>query len=80
MRTCLDDSVGYNMTNFPNWMQHRSAEDASTAFPSVETCHPYMTRYLCSLYFPKCLGRDKPKIPPCKQFCTGEEKKFIILY
>ncbi|KAI6239455.1 hypothetical protein M3Y99_00580500 [Aphelenchoides fujianensis] len=73
MDACTE--IPYNMTIFPNLLQHASQEDANAEIQQYAMllrarCSPYFKFFLCSLFAPVCTVLDKP-IPPCRHLCLS---------
>ncbi|OQR67726.1 frizzled-1-like [Tropilaelaps mercedesae] len=68
---CKD--IKYNMTIFPNLLNHQKQDDAATdAHPFVHLikakCSPDLQFFLCTVYAPVCTVLPHP-IPPCRPLC-----------
>lgn len=66
--------VGYNLTSFPNEMNHDTKEEAGLEanqfFPLVEMkCSPDLKFFLCSLYMPICIEDYHKPLPVCRSVC-----------
>lgn len=66
--------IGYNLTSFPNEMNHDTQEEAGLEanqfFPLVEMkCSPDLKLFLCSLYMPICLEDYHKPLPVCRSVC-----------
>lgn len=66
--------IGYNMTSFPNEMNHDTQEEAGLEanqfFPLVEMkCSPDLKFFLCSLYMPICIEDYHKPLPVCRSVC-----------
>ncbi|RUS72225.1 hypothetical protein EGW08_020013, partial [Elysia chlorotica] len=64
--------IGYDMTNFPNSLNHSTVEDAAREIsqfaPLVKTgCSPQLQPFLCSMHFPQC--RETEQVLPCRSLC-----------
>lgn len=71
----LCNDIEYNMTIFPNLLNHQKQEDASVEvhqfFPLVKVrCSPELKFFLCTMYAPVCTVLDDP-IPPCRHLCQS---------
>lgn len=72
LQLCSD--IGYNETRFPNFMKHKSQQEAAleTALylPLVRlNCSPSLKRFLCSLYAPPCIPNYQQPLKPCREMC-----------
>ena len=75
-------NVGYQTMLIPNLLNHESLEEvnqqASSFVPLLNKgCHPYLQRFLCSLFAPVCLPPESAvtgPIPPCKSLCGSVER------
>lgn len=70
---CQD--LQYNMTIFPNLMNHQKQDDAGLEvhqfYPLVKVrCSPDLQFFLCTMYAPVCTVMDDP-IPPCRSLCMS---------
>lgn len=70
---CTD--IEYNMTVFPNLLNHQKQEDASVEvhqfLPLVKVkCSPDLKLFLCTMYAPVCTVLDEP-IKPCRHLCQS---------
>lgn len=68
----LCQGLHYNMTLLPNFLNHRTQEEAALEvhqfYPLVTIdCSPDMSLFLCSLYAPSCTAPFKP----CRDLCTS---------
>lgn len=66
--------IGYNLTSFPNDMNHDTQEEAGLEvnqfFPLVEMkCSPDLKFFLCSLYMPICIEDYHKPLPVCRSVC-----------
>lgn len=66
--------IGYNLTSYPNEMNHESQEDAGLEvhqfWPLVEiNCSPDLKFFLCSKYAPICLEDYHKPLPVCRTVC-----------
>lgn len=66
--------IGYNLTSFPNEMNHDTQEEAGLEanqfFPLVEMkCSPDLRFFLCSLYMPICIEDYHKPLPVCRSVC-----------
>lgn len=66
--------IGYNMTSYPNEMNHENQEDAGLEvhqfWPLVEiNCSPDLKFFLCSKYAPICLEDYHKPLPVCRSVC-----------
>ncbi|KRX56844.1 Frizzled-1 [Trichinella sp. T9] len=71
----LCQDIEYNMTIFPNLLNHPKQEDAGLEvhqfFPLVKVrCSPDLKFFLCTMYAPVCTVLDEP-IPPCRHLCQS---------
>lgn len=65
--------MGYNLTQFPNLLNHRTQDQALMVAKNFEAladrrCFPLFGLFLCSVLAPPCHGFQMP-IPPCKELC-----------
>lgn len=72
LQLCSD--IGYNETRFPNFMKHKTQQEAAleTALylPLVRlNCSPALKRFLCSLYAPPCITNYQQPLKPCREMC-----------
>ncbi|KAK7601378.1 hypothetical protein V9T40_008819 [Parthenolecanium corni] len=70
---CRD--IEYNITVFPNRLNHSTQKEASHAIGQYISalkakCSPDIQFFLCSLYFPICTELRDP-LPPCKSLCQS---------
>ncbi|XP_057304284.1 frizzled-2-like [Hydractinia symbiolongicarpus] len=80
LRLC--QNLGYNATMFPNSLEHRNMEDASTELdnflPLVKIqCAKEIEFFLCSVYLPVCL--ESGPLPPCREVCERAQRGCIKL-
>lgn len=66
--------IGYNMTSFPNEMNHETQDEAGLEvhqfWPLVEIkCSPDLKFFLCSMYTPICLEDYHKPLPVCRSVC-----------
>lgn len=66
--------IGYNLTSFPNEMNHDTQEEAGLEanqfFPLVEMkCSADLKFFLCSLYMPICIEDYHKPLPVCRSVC-----------
>lgn len=66
--------IGYNMTSFPNEMNHETQEEAGLEvhqfWPLVEIkCSPDLKFFLCSMYTPICIEDYHKALPVCRSVC-----------
>lgn len=66
--------IGYNLTSFPNEMNHDTQEEAGLEanqfFPLIEMkCSPDLRFFLCSLYIPICIEDYHKPLPVCRSVC-----------
>lgn len=66
--------IGYNMTHFPNEMNHETQEEAGLEvhqfWPLVEIkCSPDLKFFLCSMYAPICIEDYHKPLPVCRSVC-----------
>lgn len=66
--------IGYNMTSYPNEMNHENQDDAGLEvhqfWPLVEiNCSPDLKFFLCSKYAPICLEDYHKPLPVCRTVC-----------
>lgn len=66
--------IGYNMTSFPNEMNHETQDEAGLEvhqfWPLVEIkCSPDLKFFLCSMYTPICLDDYHKPLPVCRSVC-----------
>lgn len=66
--------IGYNLTSFPNEMNHETQEEAGLEvhqfWPLVEIkCSPDLKFFLCSMYTPICLEDYHKPLPVCRSVC-----------
>lgn len=69
------NDIEYNMTIFPNLLNHQKQEDANLEvhqfFPLVKVrCSADLKFFLCTMYAPVCTVLDSP-IPPCRHLCQS---------
>lgn len=67
-------AIGYNMTSYPNDMNHENQDDAGLEvhqfWPLVEIdCSPDLKFFLCSKYAPICLEDYHKPLPVCRTVC-----------
>lgn len=66
--------IGYNMTIFPNAMNHESQDEAGLEvhqfWPLVEiNCSEDLKFFLCSMYTPICIEDYHKPLPACRSVC-----------
>jgi frizzled 5/8 len=66
--------IGYNLTSFPNEMNHESQDEAGLEvhqfWPLVEIkCSPDLKFFLCSMYTPICIEDYHKPLPVCRSVC-----------
>lgn len=66
-------SMAYNLTQFPNLLNHQTQDQAAKVAKKFEAlvnrrCSPLFGLLLCSVLTPPCQESRKP-IPPCKEPC-----------
>ena len=72
-------NMPYTTTQFPNFLKHRSQDDAKLAIKRKfdrllkSKCSPDMAPFLCSILAPPCNGTQKP-VSPCKELCKRAMK------
>uniref|UniRef100_A0A5S6Q6D3 Frizzled-1 n=1 Tax=Trichuris muris TaxID=70415 RepID=A0A5S6Q6D3_TRIMR len=71
----LCQDIEYNMTIFPNLLNHAKQEDAGLEvhqfFPLVKVrCSADLKFFLCTMYAPVCTVLEEP-IPPCRHLCLS---------
>lgn len=79
----LCQDIEYNMTIFPNLLNHQKQEEAGLEvhqfFPLVKVkCSPDLKFFLCTMYAPVCTVLDDP-IPPCRFLCKSARDGCEIL-
>lgn len=67
-------SIGYNMTKFPNVLNHESQDEAGLEVhqfrPLIEIkCSQDLKFFLCSVYSPICTENSLTPIPACRSVC-----------
>ena len=72
----LCQGIQYNKTMFPNFLKHRSQEEAGLEvqqfLPLVNMkCSQYLKFFLCSVYVPICSDKVSSAIPPCRNLCEA---------
>jgi frizzled protein 1/7 len=73
IRSGICKTVPYNMTMFPNILNHQNQEDAGLELhqfqPLVKVqCSNQLPLFLCSVYMPVCTILEEA-IPPCRPLC-----------
>ncbi|CEF63636.1 Frizzled-4 [Strongyloides ratti] len=73
IKMCSD--IAYNMTMFPNLLQHQKQEEAeieiNNFLPLVQVkCSEDLKFFLCTVYAPFCNVLPKP-LPPCRHLCMS---------
>lgn len=71
--------IGYNMTKFPNEMNHETQEEAGLEvhqfWPLVEIkCSSDLKFFLCSMYTPICIEDYHKPLPVCRSVCERARK------
>lgn len=66
--------IGYNLTSFPNVMNHESQDEAGMEvhqfWPLVEIkCSVDLKFFLCSMYVPICIEDYHKPLPVCRSVC-----------
>lgn len=74
IRLSMCRGIGYNLTSFPNDMNHDTQEEAGLEanqfVPLVEMkCSPDLRFFLCSLYMPICIEDYHKPLPVCRSVC-----------
>lgn len=74
IRIAMCRGIGYNLTSFPNELNHDTQEEAGLEvnqfFPLVEMkCSPDLKFFLCSVYMPICLEDYHKPLPVCRSVC-----------
>lgn len=74
IRITMCRGIGYNMTSFPNELNHDTQEEAGLEvnqfFPLVEMkCSPDLKFFLCSMYMPICIEDYHKPLPVCRSVC-----------
>lgn len=73
LQLCKD--IAYNETRFPNFMKHKSQQEAAVEttlyLPLIKiNCSPVLKLFLCSLYAPPCIRNYSQSIlKPCREMC-----------
>ncbi|CAI4227680.1 unnamed protein product [Auanema sp. JU1783] len=70
---CSD--IAYNMTVYPNLLNHQSQEEAGNAISQFNAlvkvkCSEDIKLFLCTVYAPVCTVLEKP-IQPCRDLCLS---------
>ena len=73
IRIPLCQNMPYNLTQFPNLLNHRTQYKAIAAMEEFRAilyskCSPLFRPFLCSVLAPPCDGYRKPT-PPCQELC-----------
>lgn len=76
-------SLGYNLTQVPNPLQHRTylqaATELSTFLSKVQShCSPHLVPFLCRLYLPPC-SLSQSASPPCRSLCESVQEDCALL-
>ena len=74
----IANGQGYNSGLFPNPLAPQYLSDplaaqkeAAKTFPAAisTNCSQYITKFLCFVYFPLCVGPSVPPVLPCRSMC-----------
>jgi len=81
-RFTLCKDMAYNRTMFPNSLNHRNFEEASTEMamfgPLIKVgCSDDLQFFLCSVYAPVCMTVGP--LPPCKELCEKAKSGCISI-
>ncbi|KXJ28790.1 Frizzled-5 [Exaiptasia diaphana] len=77
--------VGYNLTSFPNYFNHRTQGEAGLEvhqfYPLIKVgCSNYLNFFLCSLYVPPCQQNgNMGNILPCQSLCEASRNGCVKL-
>ena len=72
-------SLGYNFTQFPNHLRHKTQLVASASLSKLISklraeCSANLIPFLCQLYFPPCVLPKSSSISPCGSLCETVQK------
>lgn len=70
--------LGYNLTQVPNALQHKTSSDASMKLLFLlsnlrPNCSPHLIPFLCQLYLPPC-ALPQQAAPPCQSLCQSVQE------
>ena len=70
--------LGYNLTQVPNALQHKTSSDASMKLLVLlsnlrPNCSPHLIPFLCQLYLPPC-ALPQQAAPPCQSLCQSVQE------
>lgn len=76
-------SLGYNNTQVPNPLQHKTYHQAATELSTFISkfqsyCSPHLVPFLCRLYLPPC-SLPQSASPPCRSLCESVKEDCALL-
>ena len=76
-------SLGYNFTQVPNPLQHKTYHQAATQLSTLLSkfqshCSPHLVPFLCRLYLPPCI-LPQTASPPCRSLCESVQEDCALL-
>lgn len=87
----LCSGIPYNETRFPNFMKHKTQQEAALDTPLYLplvrlNCSPALKLFLCSLYAPPCVADYQQPLKPCRETCEKAKagcehfmKRYLLL-
>ncbi|XP_060044083.1 atrial natriuretic peptide-converting enzyme isoform X2 [Erinaceus europaeus] len=80
LELCMN--LPYNYTQYPNYLGHRTQNEASISWESslfpalVQTnCYKYLMFFACTILVPKCDVNTSQRIPPCRVLCEHSKER-----
>lgn len=76
-------SLGYNFTQVPNPLQHKTSHQAATELSKYLSkfkshCSRHLVPFLCRLYLPPCILPQSAS-PPCRSLCESVQEDCALL-
>ena len=76
-------SLGYNLTQVPNSLQHKTYHEAATELFTFLSkfqshCSPHLVPFLCRLFLPPC-SLPQSASPPCRSLCESVQEDCALL-
>ena len=71
----LCEDLPYNITKFPNWLHHKTQNEAELALqqfiPFINSeCSEELKPFLCAIFVPQCPADGENITKPCKELCV----------
>ena len=78
LASAICKGLGYNLTQFPNKLQHNTSQQALSALSALlgklqSNCSPHLIPFLCQLYLPPCV-LSQVATPPCRSLCESVQE------